>query len=304
MARLKDILENFPFPKEEKVPTLIRKEDYSTALYPPNNALTSDNTFTLVSTDTFMLGIYELGPGGSFDPMDIHPGDETYYILNGPIVQRSGNGQFAYLNSGDGLYMPEGAWHKAHNFSNEKARVLYFITPKAWSEDIPPKHIPTDYDTKYYKGNLNKDIPDMRPLIKDISRQGTTDDIGSWPVDAQEARKTGAVYAIYDQNKLNNVHGTEHPMLIRFISSNDYGHFGEFVLPAGGYGPRVSEPDKHVGDAALYCLEGPVTVNLPDLEESFVLREEDTFFVPSDTSYQLVNFENKPIKVIFAITEL
>lgn len=44
-------------------------------------------------------------------------------------------------------------------------------------------------------------------------------------------------------------------MLLRFITSNDYGHFGEMVLPAG-------------------------------------------------TKYQLVNFENKPVKVVFAITEL
>ncbi len=304
MAKLTDIVENFPFSKDKKVPTLVRKEDYSTALYPPNNALTSDNTFTLISTDTFMLGIYELGPGGAFDPMDIHPGDESYYILNGPIVQRSGNGQFAYLNTGDGLYMPKGAWHKAHNFSNEKARVLYFITPKAWDENIPPKHIPTDADTKYYKSKSNADIPDMRNLIKNISRQGCTDDIGNWPVEPKEARETGAVYAVFDQDKLNNVHGTKHPMLMRFISSNDFGHFGEFILPAGGYGPRCSEPDTHKGDAALFCIDGPVTVNLNELEESFVLREEDTFFIPAGVSYQLVNFENKPIKVVFSITEL
>lgn len=44
-------------------------------------------------------------------------------------------------------------------------------------------------------------------------------------------------------------------MLLRFITSNDYGHFGEMVLPAG-------------------------------------------------IKYQLVNFENKPVKVVFAITEL
>ena len=73
-----------------------------------------------------------------FAPLDIHPGDESYYILNGPVVQRSGNGQFAYLETGEGLFMPEGAWHCCHNFSDQKARILYFITPKAWSESIPP----------------------------------------------------------------------------------------------------------------------------------------------------------------------
>ena len=158
--------------------------------------------------------------------------------------------------------MPEGAWHCCHNFSDQKTRILYFITPKAWDEHIPPAVIPTEEETKFYKGPNNDNLPDMRGAIKDISRQGCTDDIGCWPVDPAEARKTGAVYAVRDFEKLNNVHGTTHPMLLRFITSNDYGHFGEMVLP------------------------------------------EDTFFLPAGTKYQLVNFENKPVKVVFAITEL
>jgi len=304
MAKLFDILGKFPFTPENKKPTLIRRNEYSTALYPPDNAFTSDNTFTIVTTDTFMLGIYELAPGSKFAPLDVHPGDETYYILNGPVVQRSGNGQFAYLNSSEGLYMPEGAWHTGHNFSDKKARILYFITPKAWSEQIPPKVIPSDVDTKFYKGPNNDRLPNMKNKIVDISRQGCTDDIGSWPVDAKEARNSGAVYAVRENEKLNIVSGVEHPMLMRFISSNDYGHFGEMILPAGGYGPRCSDPDTHKGDGALYCVNGPVTVNLVDLKESFVLESEDSFFIPAGVKYQLVNFEASPIKVVFAITEL
>ncbi|MGI6005356.1 MAG: cupin domain-containing protein [Christensenellales bacterium] len=304
MPKLIDILEKFPFEPDNKKPMLIRRQDYSTALYPPNNAFTSDNTFTIVSTDTFMLGIYELGPGGVFLPLDIHPGDESYYILNGPVVQRSGNGQFAYLQTGEGLYMPEGAWHCCHNFSDNKARILYFITPKAWSDEIPPAYIPSDEETKFYKGPNNDKLPDMRPLIQDISRQNCTDDIGRWPVDPEACRKSGAVYAVREFEKLNNVHGTAHPMLLRFITSNNYGHFGEMILPAGGYGPRCSDPDVHEGDAALYCVDGPFTINLVDLEESFVLEPEDSFFIPAGTSYQLVNFENHGIKAVFCITKL
>jgi Mannose-6-phosphate isomerase len=304
MAKLFDIMGKFPFVPEEKEPKLIRKCDYSTALYPPNDAFTSDNTYTMVSVDTFMLGIYELGPGGVFAPLDIHPGDEAYYILSGPVLQRSGNGQFAYLNEGEGLFMPEGAWHCCHNFSDNKARILYFITPKAWSEQIPPAVIPTDEETKYYKGENNANLPNMSSKIYDISRQGCTDDIGKWPIDPVEARKTGAVYAVRDFEKLNNIHGTKHPMMMRFIMSNDYGHFGEFILPAGGYGPRCSDPDVHEGDGALYCVDGPVTVNLVDLQESFVLEPEDTFFIPAATKYQLVNFENHAVKLVFAITSI
>ena len=116
--------------------------------------------------------------------------------------------------------------------------------------------IPTDEETKFYKGPNNDQLPNMKDKIKDISRQGCTDDIGAWPVDPEEARKTGAVYAVREFEKLNNIHGTEHPMLLRFITSNDYGHMGEMILPAGGYGPRCSDPDVHAGDGALYCVEG------------------------------------------------
>lgn len=304
MAKLMDINGKFPFDPKHKEPRLIRKTEYSTALYPPNDASTSDNTFTLVSQDTMMLGIYELAPGSVFLPLDIHPGDESYYILNGPVVQRSGNGQFAYLQTGEGLFMPEGAWHCCHNFSNEKARILYFITPEAWNENIPPSVIPSDEETKYYKGKNNDQLPNIKNKILPTGRQGCTDDIGSWPVEAAQAREDGVVYAVRDFEKLNNIHGTKHPMLIRFITSNDYGHFGEFILPAGGYGPRCSDPDKHEGDAALFCIDGPITVNLPELEESFVMEEEETFFIPAGTSYQLVNFENKAVKVVFSITKL
>lgn len=305
MPKLNDILNHFPFNDGKKFPRLIRKEEYCTALYPPDNAFTSDNTFTIVSTDTFMLGIYELGPGGAFDPLDIHPGDEFYYILQGPIVQRSGNGQFAYLNTGDGLFMPEEAWHKAHNFSNNKVRVLYFITPKAWGENIPPTHIPVDAETKFYKGSSNNLLPDMRSIIKNVSRQSCTDDIGSFPVNGKEARKyPQAIYAVRDCDKLNNIHGVKYPMLMRFIGSNDYGHFGEFILPSGGCGPRCSEEDCHKGDAAVYCIDGPITINLTEKLESFQICPGDTFFLPAGTKYQLVNFESNVAKAIFAITEL
>ena len=60
----------------------------------------------------------------------------------------------------------------------------------------------------------------------------------------------------------------------------------------------------HAGDAALYCIDGPVTVNLVDLEESFVVEEEETFFIPAGVKYQLVNFEAKPVKMVFCITDL
>ncbi len=93
-------------------------------------------------------------------------------------------------------------------------------------------------------------------------------------------------------------------MFLRFITSNDFGQFGEMILPAGGYGPRCSDPDSHEGDGALYCIDGPITVNLTKQLKSFVLEPGDTFFLPAGTEYQLVNFENHAVKCVFAVTKL
>lgn len=117
-------------------------------------------------------------------------------------------------------------------------------------------------------------------------------------------RATGAIYPVRHLDKLNNIHGTKHPMLLRFITSNDFGSFGEMILPAGGFGPRYSEFDRHEGDGCLYCADGPLTVNLNEREESYVLEPEDSFFLPAGTSYQLVNFEATPVRAVFGITRL
>lgn len=302
MPRFKDVMGRYPFEAKDKKPMLLQKHNYFHYLYPPNNAATSDTNYLIVSTDTLLLGIYELPPGGSFDPIDIHPGDEAYYILNGPIVQRNANGQFVEAQTGDGMLVPRECWHKAYNFTDQKARVLYFIAPKAWDENIPPAVVPTDAEMKMYKGAYNDKLPNVSP-IPDFIRPGTTDDIGQWPVDGKMAREGEPrfVYRVSDENKLVNIHGAERPMLMKFWVSNDLMHMGEMILPAGGYGPRASEVDSHEGDCALYIVDGPITVNMPEIEEAFIAEPEDSVFIPAGTKYQLVNFEAKPSKAIFAI---
>lgn len=301
MAKFKDLMGRFPFEPEDKKPMHIRKEQYVHFLYPPNNPYTSDLNYLIASTDKLLIGIYELSPGSSFDPIDIHPGDESYYILNGPVVQRNATGQFVQVNTGEGIWVPREAWHKAYNFGSETARILFFIAPKAWDEHVPPAVFPSDEETKMYKGKNNSILPDISPL-PGINRQGTTDDIGKWPVEGSEGRKAPfPLYRISEENKLITIHGTKNPMLVKFFISNDLMHMGEFILPAGGVGPRTSEPDSHKGDCVLFVVDGRVTVNLPDSEEAFIIENEESFFIPEGVRYQLMNFESHPVKAIFAI---
>lgn len=302
MARFIDVMEHFPFEPENKQPMLIRKTDYMHHIYPPNNAFTSDNNYLIVSTDTMLVGIYELAPGGSFEPIDIHPGDEMYYILEGPVVQKSNYGQYVEMHTGDGLLIPQKTWHQGNNFSSHKVRILFFIAPKAWDEDVPPKVYPTADDTKTLKGRKNDQIPDVSGR-QGITRMATTDDLGRWPIDGSTARQhPTSIYHISDQNKLVTLLGNESPMLMKFTVSTDYGHMGEMIVPTGGgTGPRCSEPTSHEGDTVLYCLEGPITINFPDRLECFIMEPEESVFIPASERYQLVNFEGHPVKAVFSI---
>lgn len=301
MAKFVDLMGRFPFEPEDKKPKHIRKDEYFHHIYPPNNADTSDLNYLIASTDKLLLGIYELAPGSSFDPIDIHPGDEAYYILNGPVIQRNANGQFIEVDSEEGLWIPQEAWHKAYNFGSETASILYLIAPKAWDEHVPPKEFPSDAECKMYKGSNNNNLPNISPL-PGIDRQPTTDDIGKWPVEGKKGRQDPLpLYKISEENKLVTIHGSKKPMLVKFLISNDYLHLGEFILPAGGLGPRASEADSHEGDCVLYAYDGRMTVNLLDTLETFIIEEEESFFIPAGVRYQLINFESKPIKAIFAI---
>lgn len=302
MPKFVDVMEKFPFAPEDKAPTLIRKQDYFPLLYPPNNAYTSDFNYVIVSTDTMHVGIYELAPGASFDPIDIHPGDEMYYILEGPVVQKSNYGQYTEMLTGDGLLIPSQTWHQGNNFSDHKVRIFYFIAPKAWDEDVPPKVFPSADDTKTFKGRKNDDIPSVAGRAR-ITRLPTTDDLGRWPLEGSVARQQPTnIYRITDREKLVTIHGNEHPTLFKFTVSTDWGHMGEVVLPAGGgKGPRCMEPLAHQGDLLLYCLDGPITVNFPVREECLRMEPQESVFVPAGEVYQLVNDEAKPVRAVFSI---
>lgn len=301
MTKFKEVMGEYPFKPEDKRPMLLRSSDYLHYLYPPDNARTSDNNYLFVSTDTMLVGIYELAPGASFEPIDIHPGDEAYFILRGPVVQKSSHGQYVQLQENEALLMPERVWHQGNNFTNHKVRILYFIAPKAWDDEVPPKVFPSPDETKSYKGRRNDEIPSIAGR-QGITLMPTTDDLGRWPVEGPPARKfPSSIYRIREDDKLITLFGTDQPTLMKFSVSTDRQHLGEIILPAGGTGPRCSDVDSHAGDAVLYCAEGPITVNLAEETEAFTMAPGDSFFVPAGTKYQLCNFDGYPVRAIFCI---
>jgi len=259
-----EIFGNHPFPPDKKRPVHIRGDLIRHFIYPAERPHFSDLNYLYVSTDKLTVGTWQLGPGGTYDPPDLHAGDEVYYILDGTLTEHNPLlGEFMQVKKGEALLLPMHGYHKGHNFEQGIMRALYVIAPKIWEDQLPPM----DFEggkMKMYKGKNNARLP-SHGAMEEWYRHGTTDDIGRWPVPGPECRKDPKLfYHITDEKKLLNIHGTQYPMLIKFFVSNDLVHMGEFILPAGGTGSRASEPDSHKGDCVLFVEWGPITVFLPD----------------------------------------
>lgn len=300
MTEEKIIFGNYPFPPDGKKPIHIRGDLIKQFIYPADRPHFSDLNYLYVSTDKLTVGTWQLGPGGTYDPPDLHAGDEVYYVLNGILTEHNPLlGEFIQVKKGEALLLPMHGYHKGYNFEQSIMRILYVIAPKIWEDQVPPMDF-SDNKMKMYKGKYSK-LP-SNTSISQWSMHGTTDDIGRWPVPGNECRKEPILfYHITEEKKLLNVHGTHYPMLIKFFVSNDLVHMGEFILPAGGTGSRASEPDSHKGDCALFIEKGPITVFLPDTQEAFDIQEKEVMFIPEGIKYQLINYTDHQVKAIFSI---
>ena len=301
MAEPVGIFGNHPFPPNKKKPLHIKGDLIRHFIYPAERPHFSDLNYLYVSTDKLTVGTWQLGPGGNYDPPDLHAGDEVYYVLEGVLTEHNPLlGEFIRVRKGEALLLPQGGYHKGHNFEQGIMRILYVIAPKIWEEQAPPMDFSAG-KMKMYKSSHNVKLPG-NPPIPQWNLHGTTDDIGRWPVPGPQCRRQPILfYHITEEKKLLNVHGIEHPMLIRFFVSNDLLHMGEFILPAGGTGCRASEPDSHKGDCVLFVESGPITVFLSDTQEAFDVQVEEAMFIPEGVRYQLINYTADTVKAVFSI---
>lgn len=301
MSKEQQLFENHPFPPDKKRPIHIRGELIKDFLYPVERPHFSVLNKLYVSTDKLTIATWELAPGATYDPPDLHFGDEVYYVIRGELTEHNPQiGEFIQVKKGEALLLPKGGYHKGYNFGQDIMRIFYIVAPRFWEGDSPPMTF-TPEEMKMYKGKNNDKLPSYDQLPQWYAH-GTTDDIGRWPVSGPETRKDPIrFYHITEEKKLLNVHGTEHPMLIKFFVSNDLLHMGEFILPSGGYGCRASDPDSHNGESVLWVEKGPITVLLPDTQETFDIQENEAMFLPVKTRYQLINYTEDQVKMIFCI---
>lgn len=140
MSKLPDFFGKFPFPAHEKQPAMIRKGDMRPFIYPLDKRANSDINWLIASTDRIFSAIYQIPPGGTFEPPDIHDGDEPYYILKGTLTMTNPETeQVVQIREGESLLIPKGAWHKDYNFGDTQLTILVMIAPRIWGPEGPPK---------------------------------------------------------------------------------------------------------------------------------------------------------------------
>lgn len=304
MARM--VHGNHPFNIPKNQPMKIGREQVGYFTYPDIEFLAqSDLNCMYISTDKLTLGYYELSPGAQFDPPDHHPGDECYYILEGQLTETNcDSGQACTLNPGEALLIPHGASHGGHNFSNKKMKAVFALAPNMVNPG--DQTFPTDLMGKVraLKGEKENQFTKY-PAYEQKKYIGSIDRIGNWPVSDEEHRKEPKYLRVsHESDRMDIINGTEHPYLMRFAFSTQYIHFGELILPVGGHGCRISEPESHKGQTALYVKSGCLCVIVTETRETFKIYPDEVMYIPEDCEYQMMNYEAEPVEVVFAISEL
>jgi len=123
-----------PNKPNEKVPVRIEKEDEGiTDIY--GNGKERMCCHTYISTDNILISHWIVPAGQSFQPPDLHSGDEPYYILEGEAyIFNPETGQLISAKEGDIVFIPRKSWHQVYNFSDKDVIIIAIITGKPWEE--------------------------------------------------------------------------------------------------------------------------------------------------------------------------
>ena len=140
----------FPFPPDQKKPALIRQQDEIYSNYGKGNDKMTCEIF--ISTDKILLSAWIVPPGQSFQPPDIHTGEEPYYVLKGiASVNNPETGQVVEAKAGDAVFMPAHCWHAVYNFGDEDMYLCAIIEGKPWTLEAMKRVEEAELKTVGYK---------------------------------------------------------------------------------------------------------------------------------------------------------
>ena len=124
---------NLPEGKDNKKPLKIEVNDAGyTEIY--GEGINRICCHTYISTNDILISDWIVPPGQSFQPPDIHAGDELYYILEGEAhVFNPETGQLVCAKQGSVVFTPRRSWHQVYNFSDDNVKIIAIITGKIWN---------------------------------------------------------------------------------------------------------------------------------------------------------------------------
>lgn len=304
MARI--VHGNHPFNAPKDKPMRIGHEQVGYFTYPDIEYLgSSDLNCMFISTDKLTLGYYEFQGGGQFDPPDHHPGDECYYILEGQLTETNYySGQACTLNPEDVLLIPHGAAHGGHNFSDHKMKAVFALAPNM----VKPgdQTFPTDLEGKARVLNSeDEEKVERYQAVEEKKYIASIDRLGNWPI-PDEANRVMPKYlkVNHPSDRMDVVVGKDNPYLMRFAFSTKYINFGELIVPRGGHGCRITEPESHKGQTAIYVKSGVLCFIITETRETFKIYPGEVMYIPENCEYQMMNYEDSRATAVFAISEL
>lgn len=156
MSQRPDYFCNYPAPKGQRRPCVMKQSELKKFLYTDEFPEQSDLNWLIASTDYMTVGEYQLSPGSHFAPADVHAGDEIYYVLRGEVTMfQPESGQVMQIPEGEGILMPKGCPHVGYNFGEKETRMLYAVAPHIWDEEGSP----TEHNGEFrvYKYDVRKE---------------------------------------------------------------------------------------------------------------------------------------------------
>lgn len=143
---------NFPLPPDKKRPCLIKPEQAHHTVYGQGKERISPRVY--VSTDKILISDWTVPPGQTFNPPDIHAGDEPYYVLKGTAtIVNPETGQVIEAKAGDAVLIPARCWHTVYNFTEEDLVIVAIIAGKVWEEGDIDTVSNYELEPKFFKAD-------------------------------------------------------------------------------------------------------------------------------------------------------
>ena len=246
------------------------------------------NDWIYVSNERIQQLLFSMPPGARFGHSEGYRtnlgADEIFYVLSGVLVLTNPEtGEVHRLEPGDAAWFGPDTWHHGLSHGDETLRVLEFFAPPPATGSSQP-------------------YANTRPYLSE-PRYADDELVGRWPAAAEEAAARHTQHVVRPDEVLWRVEGREQQVLVGIPLSTDKLTSGSIELLPG----QRSDPRTHAGDLAGYVQVGRLNLCIldpsgnPRARQWFQSDEQDGFFVPAGTPYQLFNMTDRPVRLLFGV---